>query len=55
MDEGELGPDFESGLDGHVVEMFDTLRKEAAQFNCVWDSVDKDARPFASDNLPSNW
>ena len=48
MDEGELGPDFESGLDGHVVEMFDTIRYER-KWHCVllrlW-TAGKDARPF---------
>ena len=35
MGEGEFCPGFESGLDGHVVEMFDAPRKEAALFDCV--------------------
>ena len=35
MDEGEFGPGFESGLDGHAVKMFDTQPKEAVPFNCV--------------------
>ena len=53
MDESELGPDFESGLDGHVVEMFDMIwyeRKRRGSIASV-DSVDKDAGPFASDHL----
>ena len=51
MDEGELGPDFESGFDGHVVECLIRYKRKRRGLIASVDSVDKDAGPFVSDHL----